>query len=161
MTHTRFINGDSIVPNRAQTYTKRNGKLVRFTLEATQALDANAFGGLVSTVGDLLQLYMAMFDGKIISLQSLDQMMTPAPYKSKKPVKAGETEIGLGWFVREVNGRKCITHAGHTGGAVVNFPQEKYSLVLLGNLAEGYTMIGDKGYDPMKLAMDITARYLK
>jgi|GEM_PF-3489531 hypothetical protein len=56
MSHTRFLNGDSVVLNRAQTYAKRSGKLVRFTLELTQAFDANSFWGLIFTTGDVLQL---------------------------------------------------------------------------------------------------------
>ncbi len=162
MSHSGFINADSVVLNRAQTYTKRNGKLVRFTLELTQSVDGNSFGGLVSTVGDLLQLNMALLDGKIISMKSLELMMTPEAYKSKKSFDpANPSEIGLGWFVTDVNGKKYIEHAGHTGGVVVNCPQEKFSLVLLSNLAMGYEMIGDKGYDVKQLANEIAARLLK
>jgi CubicO group peptidase (beta-lactamase class C family) len=162
MSHTKFQNGDSIVLNRAQTYTKRNGKLVRFTLEANQALDANSFGGLISTAGDLLQLNMALLDGKIISMGSLEMMMTPEAYKNKKPSDlSNRSESGLGWFVREVNGKKYIEYAGQTGGVVVNCPGEKFSLVLLSNLALGYGMFGDKGYDVKKLAMEIAARYIQ
>jgi CubicO group peptidase (beta-lactamase class C family) len=162
MSHTKFQNADSIVFNRAQTYTKRNGKLVRFTLEATQALDANSFGELISTTGDLLQLNMALLDGKIISMASLELMMTPEAYKNKKALDpSNPSEIGLGWFVRDVNGKKCVEHIGHTGGAVVNCPEQKFSLVLLSNLSQGYDMFGDKGYDVKKLALEIAARYIQ
>jgi hypothetical protein len=46
-------------------------------LELIQALDANAFVGLISATGEVMQLKMAMLDGKIISIESLELMMTP------------------------------------------------------------------------------------
>ncbi len=160
MSHTRFINSDSIVVNRAQTYTKRNGKQVRFSLEVTESMDVNGFSGVMSTTGDLIQLSMAMFDGKILSESSVEQMKTPVIYKGKKPA-ADSLEAGLGWYVRDINGKKCIVYIGQAGSAMVNCPEEKFSLVLLSNLASGYESLGDHGFDVKKLALDISTKFLK
>ncbi len=77
MKHSYFLNGDSLIYNRAQVYTKRKGTWVRFSLETTlQSLDANGFGGLMYTTGDLNLFVQALLAGKIISKASVQQMFT-------------------------------------------------------------------------------------
>lgn len=83
-------------------------------------------------------------------------------YKNKRPAdSSGSSEIGLGWFVRDLTGKKISEHDSHTGRAVVNCPQEKFSLVLLSNLSIGYDMAGDKGFNVKKLARGKAAWYLQ
>ncbi len=160
MKNTKFISADSIVPNRAQTYTKRNGTTVRWSLEMLQALESNGFGGLLSTTGDLALLYLAMIDGKIVQPKTLEQMMKPEVYKNKKKAEHG-SEIGLGWFVNEVDGKKCIQHSGHTGTVAVICPSEKFILVYLSNMSLGFSTAGDKGYDVLSLGLDLAGKFLK
>jgi CubicO group peptidase (beta-lactamase class C family) len=160
MKNTRFISADSIVLNRAQTYTKRNGTTVRWSLEILQALESNGFGGLLSTTGDLAQLYLAMIDGKIVQPKTLELMMKPEVYKNMKNSENG-SGVGLGWFLNDVNGKKCIQHTGHTGTVAVISPSEKFVLVYLSNLSLGFATAGDKGYDVKELGLGLAARFLK
>lgn len=160
MKNTRFIQVDSVVANRAQIYTKRKGMVVRWSLEMLQALESNGFGGLMSTTADLIQLYLAMLDGKIVQKETLEKMIQPEVYKNKKNANRGY-QIGLGWFVMDVNGKKCIQHTGHTGTVAVICPEEKFVLVYLSNLSLGFSTAGDEGYDVLKMGVDLTGMMLK
>jgi len=166
MTHSSFINGDSIVTGRSQGYTLRKGKLVRFSLEQTiQSLDANGFGGIISSAGDLVKWCEALSDYKIITKESLDQMMTPTLLRDGSAAgPEGGSRIGLGWFIRPIESKRTISHTGYMGTAMVYFPDEKLTVVLLTNLGQGYPAV-DHGFIAVdagfKLA-DIAARkYLK
>jgi D-alanyl-D-alanine carboxypeptidase len=162
MKNTRFIHADSIIANRAQVYTKRNGTVVRWSLEMLHSLESNGFGGLMSTTSDLAQLYLAMMDGKIVQKNTLELMMQPEVYKNKKASDLKNTsEIGLGWFVREINGKNCITHSGHTGTVAVVCPDKNFALVLLSNMSLGFSQAGDKGFDVQQLGFDLTGRLLR
>ncbi len=162
MKNTRFIHADSVVANRAQVYTKRNGTVVRWSLEMLQSLESNGFGGLMSTTSDLAQLYLAMMDGKIVQKQTLELMMQPEGYKNKKESDLkNRSEIGLGWFVREINGKKCITHTGHTGTVAVVCPGGNFALIFLSNLSLGFAQAGDKGFDVQQLGFDLTGKLLR
>lgn len=164
MKHTYFINGDSIVPNRVQIYTKRKGKLVRFSLEGTiQSLDANGFGGLMSTTEDLATFVTAINNGKLIKKESLNQMLTVS--KLNDGTDAGHqrngSNIGLSWYIKEINGKRCVSHSGHTGTVLLFFPDEDLTVVLLSNLSYGIGMIGDKGYRVWDVGFQLAEMALK
>jgi CubicO group peptidase (beta-lactamase class C family) len=162
MKSVRFINGDSIVFDRAQVYTKRKDKLVRWSLEIMQAVESNGYGGLMANSPDLVQLAVGLFGGKIVSKETLAQMTTPENYVNKPESKLSErSEIALGWFIREINGRKCLMHSGHTGTVIVFCPEENFALVFLSNLSAGYKVIGDKGFDVNEFGVDLARRFLK
>jgi CubicO group peptidase (beta-lactamase class C family) len=149
MHHSYFINGDSIVAHHAQGYTKRKGRLVRFSLEGTiQALNTNGFGGLMSTTGDLQAWITALLQGKLISTATLRQMLQPTLLNNGKAAgpKNHPATVGLGWHVKTIAGKQCMYHTGHTGTALLCFPEEELTIVLLSNLTAGYSMFGDKGY---------------
>jgi len=143
-----FINGDSIVANRSQGYTRRKGRWVRFSLEnAIQAIDANGFGGIIATVEDEMKFLLALSSGKIIKKESFQQMITPTKMKNGSLVDPpGSSSIGLGWFVRDYNGKTCLSHSGHTGTQVIYFPDQRFSVILFTNLSQGYTTLGDRGF---------------
>jgi CubicO group peptidase (beta-lactamase class C family) len=159
-----FINGDSIVPNRAQVYTKRKSRLVRFSLEAIQALDANGFGGLMCTVADYQKFLHALQNGQLIKPESLLQMQQPALLNNGQ--QAGPrngSKIGLGWFLKPVEGVAAISHTGHTGTSVVYLPAQDLQVIFFSNLSAGYAMFGDKGYPIFDVSYKIAqlaAKYL-
>lgn len=161
MRSVRFLNGDSIVPDRAQVYSKRNSMLVKWSMDILQALESNGFGGLMANSPDLVQLAAALYGGKIVSRESLALMATPENYVNKRESKLSErSEAGLGWFVREINGKRCLLHSGHTGTVMLLCPDEEFALVFLSNLAEGYRMNGDRGYPVNQLGIDLASKFL-
>jgi CubicO group peptidase (beta-lactamase class C family) len=163
MKHSYFLNGDSLIYNRAQVYTKRKGTWVRFSLETTlQSLDANGFGGLMSTTGDLNLFVQALLAGKIISKSSVQQMFTVT--KLNDGSEAGPrngSKIGLGWFVKQVGGKTCISHSGHTGTVLLFFPEEELTIVFLSNLSAGIYMLGDKGFRVADIGFELAEMALK
>ncbi len=162
-----FINGDSIVANRSQGYTRRKGRLVRFSLEdAIQSIDANGFGGIISTAEDEMKFLLALSSGKIIKKESFQQMITPTKMKNGSPVDPpGRAGIGLAWFTREYEGKICLSHSGHTGTQVIYFPDQGFSVILFTNLSQGYTILGDRGFRVADAGFDLAdlaiARWLK
>lgn len=148
MKNSSLLNGDSILPDRSQGYTLRGNTLVRFALDPTfQSLDANGFAGIISTTGDLMRWTLALSDGRIIKKESLEQMIKPTLLADGKEAgPEGGSRIGLGWFVRNINNRKVISHSGHTGTFIGYFPDEKLVMVLLTNLGKGIPGF-HKGFD--------------
>jgi len=148
MHNSSFINGDSIVANRSQGYTRRKGQWVRFSLEGTiQAIDANGFGGIIATAEDEMKFCKALSSGKILRKESFEKMITPTLLKNGSPVDPpGRAGIGLGWFTRDYEGKRCLSHSGHTGTQVIYFPDQNFSVILFTNLTQGYTILGDRGF---------------
>jgi D-alanyl-D-alanine carboxypeptidase len=148
MRNSTFINGDSIVANRSQGYTRRKGQWVRFSLEAAiQAIDANGFAGVIATAEDEMKFCRALSAGKIIKKETFEKMITATLMKNGSPVDPpGRSGIGLGWFTRDYEGRRCLSHSGHTGTQVVYFPDQNFSVILFTNLTQGYSPLGDRGF---------------
>lgn len=165
MWQTSFLNGDSLVPNRAQQYTKRKGTWVRFSLETLmQSLDANGFSGLISTAADLDRFCTALSDGKIISAHSFNTMMQRAKLNDGNFAYSvgNSSQPGLGWFVKDIAGEQCIFHSGHTGTVLLYFPAKRLTIVLLTNLGGGYGGIaGDKGFKVADVGFELAELALK
>jgi len=102
---------------------------------------ANPAGGLTSTAGD--QLRYARFHlgleptsevSPVLSRASIEQMQTPL-------VSAGEgLQMGLSWFLRDVEGVRIVQHGGTTNGQHSLFefaPERKFALTLLTNADPG------------------------
>jgi len=163
MKNSYFINGDSIVANRSQGYTRRKGRLVRFSLEdAIQAIDGNGFGGIIATVEDEMKFCKALSANKILKKETFEQMIKPTLMKNGSPVDPpGRSSIGLGWFVRDYNGKRCLSHSGHTGTQVIYFPDQDFSVILFTNLSLGYTILGDHGFRVADAGFDLTEMAIK
>jgi D-alanyl-D-alanine carboxypeptidase len=164
MMHSCFINGDSIVPHHAQGYTKRKGKMVRFSLEGTiQALNTNGFGGLMSTTADLLTFTQALLKGNLVKKETLQQMLVPSLLRDGSTVYPGNGKrtVGLAWNVLMIDGRRCIFHTGHTGTALLCFPDDDLTIVFLTNLSGGYSSFGDKGFKVMDIGFDLAEMAVK
>lgn len=165
MQQTSFINGDSIIPDRAGQYTRRKGTWVRFSLETImQSLDANGFSGLISTAADLDRFCNALSDGKIISAQGFERMQQPAMLNDGSYARSAgnSSQPALGWFVKEIGGKKCIFHSGHTGTILLYFPAERLTVVLLTNLGGGYGGIaGDRGFKTADVGFELAELAVK
>lgn len=145
MTSTRATSAFDIVPNRANGYSYRDGKLSNS--EAYIAVRPS--GAFISTVGDLANLEAALYSGKLLKKETLDQMYTPFKLKDGK-----NSAYGLGWFIGEVNGKKRINHGGSLNGfrsEFARFPDEKMTFIVLTNLGEN---------NPFEIVRGISAMYI-
>ena len=102
---------------------------------------ANPAGGVTATAAD--QLRYAQFhmgDGttaggdRLLSADSMAQMQTPI-------VSAGEgLQMGLSWFLRDVEGVRIVQHGGSTNGQQALFefaPERQFALTILTNADAG------------------------
>jgi CubicO group peptidase (beta-lactamase class C family) len=89
-------------------------------------------GDLCSTAGDLLEWQRALAQGRVVSEESYQLMITPAVLPD-----GTQTGYGFGLEIEESNGRSVIKHAGGipTGfvSLLVYYPNEDYGIVLLTN----------------------------
>lgn len=111
---------EKIIARRAAGYAQ-DGKNTGF-------LDMSlpyAAGSLYSTVGDLLKWDQALYNGKVISADSLAKMTTP-----------GKGDYGYGLVIQEKNGRKVIGHGGGINGFntnMIRFPDQGVVSIALAN----------------------------
>lgn len=99
-----------------------------------------AAGSLYSTTGDLLKWERGLFDGKVLSANSLKLMTTP-----------GKGTYGLGLSITEKNRMKVIEHGGIINGfnAFMSYtPERGVSVVVLSNaMGVESTIMGDELLD--------------
>jgi CubicO group peptidase (beta-lactamase class C family) len=145
MTTTRIISEADIVPNRAAGY-----RVVKGTLKnqewVSPTLNTTADGSLYLSVLDLAKWDASLYTERILNADSLKQMWTPVTLTS------GQTHAyGFGWSLGDVRGHRIVEHGGAWQGfksAIVRFPDDRLTVILLANLAET---------DPSKLAHGIAA----
>ena len=92
-----------------------------------------AAGGMVSSVSDLMTFASALFDGKLVSMETLAMMAQPVG-------KEGQRAWALGGGVMEVAGRKAFAMGGSTTGYrafIVGIPESKLVVTALVNADEG------------------------
>jgi CubicO group peptidase (beta-lactamase class C family) len=116
-----------VVPQRASVYDWRGERHVDFRFHfAPLSYDA---GGLLASVADLAHVAVALDQGGFLRKASMETMWTPA--------RLGNGDVngfGIGWVVRDVNGRRAV---GHSGGPalsdILRFPDERATFIVLTN----------------------------
>lgn len=121
----RTAYGGKIDPKENQAYSFEffNGIWVKTSIESDMSIPGGA-GAMVSTPKDLLVFIRALFNGKLISQNSLDQM------------KIIERGFGKGLFVIPFNQRKSYGHSGSIDqfkSTLAYFEDEKLALALTVN----------------------------
>lgn len=113
-------------------------------------------GGMASSANDMAHWLRALLNGgelngaRIISAKNLEEMWTlhtpipiaapPPPLVATQPTFYG---YGLGWFIRDVGGRKVVLHGGDVPGGralTLLIPSERIGFVILTNSGEGATI---------------------
>lgn len=130
MTDTQY-GGRHVVPRRASGYqqTGANRYVNALPISMTHPYAA---GAVISTVDDLARWNAALFDGELLSDESLRAMTTAATLND-----GTKTEYGYGLYVREREGLRVI---GHTGGihgfatAAYWLPDERVFAAVLANV---------------------------
>jgi CubicO group peptidase (beta-lactamase class C family) len=106
--------------------------------KTTKAIDwdmsrAGAAGSLYSTVEDLMRWNEGIFNGKILSEESLEAAFTPVKLSSgEEPTM----KYGYGWMVGEHRGLKTIAHSGGLNGwlsHLVRYPDQNTTVVVFHN----------------------------
>jgi CubicO group peptidase (beta-lactamase class C family) len=92
-----------------------------------------AAGGLYSTVEDLYQWHQALFNGTLLTQESLSAMFAE---HAAIPGSEGSA-YGYGWIIGQENGRRVFEHRGAIEGFVsiiAHYPDVNVLIVLLSNL---------------------------
>lgn len=129
MNNTGIYESSLLLDNEAYGYSYENGKIIK-------ALDwdmswAGGAGALYSTVKDLYTWNEAVFNGKVLSEESLKTAFTPAVLNNKRT-----TEYGYGWAIQDYRGYKFIQHGGGLHGFTTYLerqPENKITVVVLCN----------------------------
>jgi len=99
---------------------------------AMSAQGDGAAGGVITTVLDLAKFDVALDQGKLISAQSREMMMTPA-----RSSNGDMLPYGLGWFVQDYQGHTLVWHSGWWDDAYsalyLKIPAQDLSLIVLAN----------------------------
>lgn len=127
MNSTRTTNMTELVPNRANGYVWRNGKLqnasIYFALRPS--------GAFLSTVMDLAKWDAALNTGKILTPSTLEQMWTPV-----KLTNGTTSSYGFGWELTPIRNHKQVNHGGSLPGfraQYARFVNDKISIAVLTN----------------------------
>ncbi len=128
--------GISTVVNRAYGYSREGNSWRRTDQSMTSAVLGD--GGIYTSVDELVHWLEALDHGRFAEA-SVPRVATDKP----------GVRYGYGWRISEVDGRRVVAHTGETIGfrnAVIRFPDEKLSVVVLTNRNEG---------DPYDMAMRV------
>ena len=130
MTATRLDDTNQIIPHRSSAYTHTEDRSTR----KARYLDTSnriAAAGLLSTANDLARFAIALDSGKLLPASSLRNMW------SEQVAQDGtHTGYGLGWMIREHDGKLVAAHTGELPGAssiLYVIPDEHVAFTVLAN----------------------------
>ena len=128
---TRYDSNRDIMMNRAQGYDfDREAEVLRNDGLIGMA-NPGAAGALVSTAGDLVRWGMALSDGRVVSTESYQQMITPYELPDGE-----DTGYGFGLGVRDQHDRACVSHGGGIFGfnsMLTHFPEDDLYVAVISN----------------------------
>lgn len=136
MSHTAPDDVSRIVPYRASFYARDTDGLLR---NASYVDQSNKWpsGGFLSTPSDLVRFGFAMLDHGLLEPETVELLWTPLRLESGE-----STGYGLGWFIRELEGRPVIGHGGSSIGGRTSFfifPEERMVVAVTSNATEAET----------------------
>jgi CubicO group peptidase (beta-lactamase class C family) len=136
MNNTRLFEVGERASNKARGYKlNRIGKHIGYSMEEPRALSD---GGLYSTTADLLKFSNALQNGRLISQSSYELMG-----RTVSRWEGLDADVGYGFEIFELNGRKVLTKGGTVmgGGAEFIHLPDGYSLMMLSNYQNAPLMI--------------------
>ncbi len=113
-----------IVSHRAQGYAYKDGHLIH--ARSISMTVPWAAGSMYSTTADLLRWEHGLFEGSLLSQESLKLMTTP-----------GLGNYGLGVGIYDLDGMKVVTHGGGIEGfntRLAYMPDQKLAVIVLSNI---------------------------
>ena len=99
-----------------------------------------ATGGsnVVSSLNDMLAYDQALYSGKLLKAETLQEAFTPVKLNNGKDNKAAQGSYGLGWFIqKDSTGGITVSHSGAAPGIttfVIRNISKKQVLVILQNI---------------------------
>ncbi len=127
MNATRTTTTAEIVPNRADGYVWRNGKL----RNAETYLALRPSGAFLSTVLDLAKWDAVLYSDQLFKPATREQMWTPVKLNS-----GASYPYGFGWELDAVNGHKRVQHGGSLPGfrsVIARYLDDKLTVIVLTN----------------------------
>jgi serine beta-lactamase-like protein LACTB len=134
MASTRVDDVFAIIPHRARGYSvDKNGNLQNAVL--LDVSNKPPGSGINSTARDLGRFMVALYGGRLITVATWAQMITPAKTRDGKP-----TIYGYGWFVGgpigSYRGQREIGHGGDVQGfasVLYAVPDKRFAVIVLSN----------------------------
>lgn len=133
MTNTGVHASTLKLENEAKGLTKENGQY-KLALDWDMSWAGGA-GAMYSTVEDLFLWNEAVFNGKVLSQESLKAAFTPVVLNNGKSPDG--TRYGYGWGIDEYRGEDMIGHSGGLHGFIsqlARYPEENLTVVILTNI---------------------------
>jgi CubicO group peptidase (beta-lactamase class C family) len=131
MDNTRVISLNEVIPNRASGYLNVRGRLQNGGFVAPSIL-AYPGGGVRSTALDLAKWDAALCGDRLVTQSTLKEMWSP--YKLSD---GSDAPYGLGWFLADVDGHRCVQHTGSHitgfGTIMARFPDDGVTFIVLTN----------------------------
>lgn len=127
-----------LIPKRASIYgwTGQRQRTSEFFFEPL----GYGAGGLYSSARDLATLFAALDQGKLLSSQSLQAIMTPARLPNGR--KSG---FGIGWTARDYHGVAVVGHSGGPALAdILRIPSRGRTIIVLTNQQVFYPMLAER-----------------
>jgi CubicO group peptidase (beta-lactamase class C family) len=129
MNNTGVYTTTRLLDNEAYGYDRDSVNIVKaLNWDMTWAGGA---GSLYSTVQDLYAWNEAVFNGKVLSAESMKAAFTPSVLNSGEKI-----DYGYGWSLSDYRGYKFISHGGGLHGFlsfITRQPEEKTTVVVLCN----------------------------
>lgn len=129
MNNTGVYSVNRLLDHEAYGYDMENGKIVK---ALNWNMDwAGGAGSLYSTVQDLYTWNEAIFNGRVLSAESMKAAFAPVVLNSGEKI-----EYGYGWSLSDYRGSKFISHGGGLHGFIsyiTRQPDEKTTVVVLCN----------------------------
>jgi len=129
LARTRYDSNADLIPNRAQGYRMVDGRLAND--EPIGLSQPGAAGALASTARDLVAWDVALRTGKVVEPATYAEMTTPYMLAN-----ATEVPYGLGLFLNDRNGARCVSHGGGIHGfnsILAHYPDAGISIAVLSN----------------------------
>jgi CubicO group peptidase (beta-lactamase class C family) len=120
-----YENGISTIVHRAFGYSDNDSSWIRTDQSQTSAVLGD--GGIYSSIDDLVKWDTALYDDRLLSLESLQLAFTPAVRTDDPAI-----QYGMGW---QISG-DMLWHSGSTIGfrnIILRFPKRHLTVVILTN----------------------------
>lgn len=128
--HSYVADELTIIPYRASGYLRDNGQLLNGPFIAPGYGD----GSWINSCEDLAAFEKGIREGKLLKPETVAMMQTAFRLPNGR-----KSAYGYGWFVRDVNHVKLVSHGGNTAGffaSLFRVPSSKLTIVLEGNVED-------------------------
>ncbi len=124
-----YEKGINTIPNRAFGYTIKKDTVIRTDQSITSAVLGD--GGIYSNLKDLYKWDQALYTGKLISPELLQQAFTRGTLNNGR-----KFDYGYGWRIESYRDKYVVYHTGSTEGfrnIIYRVPSRKFSIIILTN----------------------------